>query len=363
MTKPWSIRIGRFAGIDVFIHWTFWIVIGWIFLLHFRGGQGFESGVRGIVFILALFLCVVLHEFGHALTARRFGIRTRDITLYPIGGVASLEGMPDKPAQELAVAVAGPLVNVVIAVVLGIYLGVSGQFSEIAKSDPNTLADIPFVFGLFAANVMLFAFNLIPAFPMDGGRALRALLSFKLDKVRATGIAAGIGQFLAIVFVFLGFFFNFWLVFIGLFVYLGAGREAAFEKTMSLLTGLTVKDAVMKSFTVLAPDDELGKAVDLLLDSQESDFLVVDGDRTVGVLSKIGLIKGLSEQGRHSPVATFMEHDLLVVGSDMKLEDFVQEAAVKGKEIAVVIDNETVLGLIDLENVQEKIMIEEALKR
>lgn len=361
MTKSWSIRVGRFAGIDVFIHWTFWIIIGWIFLLHFRGGQGFEAGLRGIVFILALFLCVVLHEFGHALTARRYGIKTRDITLYPIGGVASLEGMPDKPVQELAVAAAGPLVNVAIALILGVYLIASGQFDEIAMTDPNAISDIPFVFGLFAANVMLFAFNLIPAFPMDGGRMLRAILSFKLNKLKATQIAAGIGQALAILFVFLGFFLNFWLVFIGLFVYLGAGREAAFEKTKSLLTGLTVKDAVMQTFTILSPNDDLGHAVDSLLDSQESDFLVTEGNRPVGVLSKNGIIKGLSENGRHAPVSEFMNREFLVVDPDMKLQDLLQIVAVSGQNIAVVSDGRSIVGLIDRENIEEKLMIEEAL--
>ncbi len=362
MTKSWSIRIGRFADIDVFIHWTFWIIIGWIFLLHFRGGQSIEDGLRGIVFILALFLCVVLHEFGHALTARRYGIRTRDITLYPIGGVASLEGMPDKPAQELAVAAAGPLVNAAIAIILGIYLTASGQFAEIAASDPNTLSDIPFVFGLFAANLMLFTFNLIPAFPMDGGRILRAVLSFKLNKVKATQIAAGIGQVLAILFVFLGFFFNFWLVFIGLFIYLGAGREAAFEKARGLLSGLAVRDALMQTYTILSPDDDLGHAVDSLLDSQESDFLVAERGRPVGILSKNGIIKGLSEQGRHSHVSEFMNRDFLVVAPDMKLEDLLQTVAASGQTIAVVSDGHSVVGLIDRENIEERLMIEEALE-
>lgn len=354
--------MGRFAGIDVFIHWTFWIIIGWIFLLHFRDGQGLEAGLRGIIFILALFLCVVLHEFGHALTARRFGIKTRDITLYPIGGVASLEGMPDKPGQELLVAVAGPLVNLAIAIVLGVFLSITGQFSAIASmTDFDNVSSIPFVFGLFVANVMLFSFNLIPAFPMDGGRVLRALLSFKLDKLRATQIAAGIGQALAILFVFLGFYFNFWLVFIGLFVYLGASREAAFEKTKALVSGLRVKDVAMHNFTVLSPSDELGLAVDLMLDSQESDFLVADGKEPAGVLSKNGIIKGLSEQGRHAPVSAYMDRDIPIVDPEMKLQDLLQKVAVGGQDVVVVYDGSSVVGLIDRENIEEKLMIEDAL--
>ncbi|MCB1025649.1 MAG: site-2 protease family protein, partial [Acidobacteria bacterium] len=211
--KNWSLKVGKFAGIGVFIHWTFWIIIGWIFLMHFQVGHGLEQGVWGVLFILALFLCVVLHEFGHALTARRFGITTRDITLYPIGGIASLEKMPDKPGQELLVALAGPAVNIVIAAILWIYLNASGQIPDVsAMTASHSMLEIPFLWGLFAANIVLAVFNLIPAFPMDGGRALRAILAFSLNRTKATQIAAGVGQFLAIMFVFLGFFYNFWLV-------------------------------------------------------------------------------------------------------------------------------------------------------
>ncbi|MDH3494939.1 MAG: site-2 protease family protein [Acidobacteriota bacterium] len=364
MTKHWSIKLGRFAGIDVFIHWTFWIIIGWIFLLHFNAGNGIEAGIRGILFILALFLCVVLHEFGHALTARRYGITTRDITLYPIGGVASLESMPDKPAQELAVAVAGPLVNAGIAVIIAVYLGISGQFPGLrASALENGSLEIPFVFGLFVANTVLFVFNLIPAFPMDGGRILRALLSFRLDKVLATQIAAGIGQSLAILFVFLGFFFNFWLVFIGLFVYLGAAREAAFEKTKALLAGLRVKDALMHKFTVLNPDDTLGRAVDSLLDSQETHFLITEENEPVGVLSRNEIIKGLSERGRDAPVSLFMQRDFVIVGMDMKLQELLQKIAPGEQDLAVVIEGGSLVGLIDRQNVEERLLINEALKQ
>lgn len=363
MTKSFSLRVGKFAGIDVFIHWTFWIIIGWIFLLHFRSGNGVEAGIRGIVFVLVLFLCVVLHEFGHALTARRYGIKTRDITLYPIGGVASLEGMPDKPAQELAVAAAGPLVNLVIALILGVFLAGTGQFSE---SFTSTLADessaIPFVWGVFAANILLFVFNLLPAFPMDGGRILRAVLSFKLTKVRATQIAAGIGQSLAILFVFLGFFFNFWLVFIGLFVYLGAGREAAFEKTKSLLSGLTVRDAIMHNFTALSPEDELGRAVDALLDSQEIHFLICEAEEPVGVLSRDEIIRGLSEVGRAAPIASFMNREVTIVTPDTGLEEVLLKIGTRKQQLAVVRDGPSILGLIDGENIQERILVNEALK-
>jgi Zn-dependent protease/predicted transcriptional regulator len=361
--KSWSLRLGKFFGIDVYIHWTFWILILWIFLMYFRIGNSVAQGLRGAVFVLALFACVVLHEFGHALTARRFGVATKDITLYPIGGISSFEKLPEKPAQELLVGLAGPAVNLIIALALWVYLSVFGRVPDLSTlANENGVVQIPFLFNLLLANVILAIFNLIPAFPMDGGRVLRSILSFFMNRVTATRVAAGIGQFLAILFVFFGFFYNFWLVFIGLFIYLGAGGEAAFEQTKSALAGLKVKDALMRQFTVLSPHDGLSTAVDALLNSQDSEFVVSDSGRPVGLLTKNEIIKGLSEQGKDAPVSAFMHPNFFVVNPDVKLADFFQQVLEKGQNVALVMDGDSLLGLIDRENVEEKLMIQEALR-
>ncbi|MDZ7846532.1 MAG: site-2 protease family protein [Owenweeksia sp.] len=247
--KKWSLYAGSYAGIKVFIHWSFWIIIAWIFMLHFQMGHGWSEGLAGAGFILALFGCVVLHEFGHALTAKKYGIPTHNITLYPIGGVASLDKMPDKPGQELAVALAGPAVNVVIAG--GLYLWLASSGGLITLTEMDHMGGDNFWFSLMVANVVLAGFNLIPAFPMDGGRVLRALLAYRMDKFQATNIAARVGQFMAIIFVFLGFFTNFWLVFIGLFIYLGAGGEVAYGRQKHALRGLKVMDVMISKLPVL----------------------------------------------------------------------------------------------------------------
>src|SRR5258707_849993 len=148
--KSWSLPVGKFFGIQVYIHWTFWILIVWIFLMHI--GEGLGQGLRGALFILAIFVCVVLHEFGHALTAKRFDVVTRDITLYPIGGISSFESMPEKPAHELLISLAGPSVNIVIAVILWIYLRASGQIPDLSALNEAQMARLPFLFSLFLAN-------------------------------------------------------------------------------------------------------------------------------------------------------------------------------------------------------------------
>lgn len=250
----WSLNLGKVAGIRLLVHWTFVILIGWIFIVYYQQEQDARQALMGVVFILALFVCVILHELGHALTARRFEIVTRSITLLPIGGLARLEKMPEKPEQELWVAIAGPIVNMVLAVLLYVYLSATNNIPDLTDTEQlQSLQGSGFWFNLFVANVILAVFNLIPAFPMDGGRVLRAVLAFRYDRSRATRIAASIGQFLAILFVFLGLFSNIWLVFIGIFIYLGAGAEAAHESTRSVLAGHTVRDVLMKQFPRLHP--------------------------------------------------------------------------------------------------------------
>lgn len=362
MKKKWSLYLGKVSGIKVYIHWTFLILIGWIFLMHSRAGHGVSAGLWGVAFILALFACVVLHEFGHALTAKRYKIQTKDITIYPIGGIASLESMPEKPGQELLVALAGPAVNIVIAVALWIYMRSAGLMPDLRmlKSAEN-MQNLPFTFNLFAANVALAVFNLIPAFPMDGGRVLRAILAFNMDRTKATRIAAGIGQFLAMLFVFFGFFYNFWLVFIGLFIYLGAGGEAAFETTRNLLTGLQVRDALMTRFTALSPDDSLEKAVQVLLDGQEQDFLVTSNNQVQGVLTRKELIYGLSAYGKSSVISNIMRKDFITLIPDMNLQVVYQKMIAGGCTIYPVQENGILAGLVDKENINEMILIKQAI--
>nr|WKN38637.1 site-2 protease family protein [Tunicatimonas sp. TK19036] len=364
--KKWSLYIGSYAGIKVFIHWTFWIIIGWIFLMHYNMGHGITEGLWGVLFILALFGCVVLHEFGHALTAKRYNILTRDITIYPIGGIASLEAMPEKPQQELLVAIAGPAVNLGIAAFLWIYLQYTGKMPDLSTLQTENqnvhILGRSFGFNLFAANLILAVFNLIPAFPMDGGRVLRAMLAFTMDRARATRIAATVGQFLAIAFVFFGFFYNFWLVFIGLFIYLGAGSEAVYESTKSALSGYTAKDVLMRQFTRLLPEDTLEKVVQILLNSQEQEFVVAENNQIHGILTRKELIKGLSEYGKASPVSQVVRRDCLTLYPDISLQVVYQKFMASNCSVAPVLENGQLIGIVDKENINELLMVNEALK-
>ena len=218
----WNWKLGEFAGIGVYIHATFLFLIAWIALIEWQATRTLGGMLAGVVFTLLIFLSVVLHEFGHALAARRYGIRTNDITLYPIGGVARLERMPEEPRQELWIALAGPAVNLIIAAFLYIGLGLTNALLPLGAFG---LAGSSLAERLAVANLTLLAFNLLPAFPLDGGRVLRALLALRMDYLRATQLAARIGQGLAVVLGIAGLFSNPFLVMIAFFIWIAAAQE------------------------------------------------------------------------------------------------------------------------------------------
>ncbi len=356
-----SVKIGNFFGIGVFIHWTFIILIVWIVKLQFRTSGDTQYTLLSVAFVLVLFICVTLHEYGHALVARRYGIKTKHITLLPIGGVAMLENVPEKPEQELAVALAGPLVNVVIAALLMLYLYASGKPVFTTPFTTLPLSD-NFIQNLLKINLVLAAFNLIPAFPMDGGRALRAILSLKLSRVLATNIAARIGQFIAILFVLGGLFVNPFLVFIGIFIFLGAQAEATMIEIQSVLTKAQVKDVIMRNYSLLDENDTLQTASTELLNGQASNFLVLKNNRVVGTLSKKDLIRGLTEQGIEFPVKDFIYRNIFVLQPYMPLEDVYKKMIAEKINILPVYEGETLVGAVDIENILEYVMIKNAEK-
>jgi Zn-dependent protease len=356
----WSTRIGSVAGIGVYVHTTFFMLIAWVALAHWQTGHSVSAAVRGVAFILALFGCVVLHELGHALTAQRFGIKTRDITLLPIGGLARLERMPDDPKQELWVALAGPAVNVVIAAALFVVLQATNTLESLTTL---TMTDGSFPERLMIVNVILVAFNMLPAFPMDGGRVLRALLATRMEYTRATQIAANIGQGMALLFGLAGLFFNPFLLFIALFVWIGAGQEAAMTQMRSALGGIPLERAMITDFRTLAPDDSLARAVELLLAGAQQDFPVVDGATVVGILTRTDLLTALARQEQGSPVAQVMRRAFMVADASDMLDITFQRLQTHECRTIPVVRRGTLVGLLTMDNMGEFLGVQAAIGR
>jgi Zn-dependent protease/CBS domain-containing protein len=354
----WSWKIGEFAGIGVYMHATFLLLLGWVAFVHWQEGQTLASVVSGLAFVLAIFACVVAHEYGHALTARRYGIKTREITLLPIGGVARLERMPDDPRQELWVALAGPAVNVVVAAVLfGLLLMTGG----LVPLDQVAVGRGSFLERLMVVNLFLVGFNMLPAFPMDGGRVLRAVLARRMEYTRATQIAANVGQGMAFLFGFAGLFGNPMLLFIALFVWIGAAQESTAVQMKSALGGIPVARAMVTDFRTLQPDDTLARAAELILAGSQHDFPVVDGGRVAGVLTRTDLIGALSAQHLQRPVAEVMQREFQVADSSDMLEGAMERLQACACHTLPVVHDGRLVGLVTMDNIGEFVLIHAAL--
>jgi len=354
----WSFPIARMLGSEIRIHVTFFLLLAWIGISHYQQG-GTPAAIQGVIFILALFACVVAHEFGHAIAARRYGIKTPDITLLPIGGVARLERMPEKPGQEIVVALAGPAVNVVIAVVLIAILN--------ARVDPAALQGLnnpglDFLMRLASVNVFLVLFNLIPAFPMDGGRVLRAVLATRLSRTRATNVAARVGQALAFVFLFLGLMGNPMLIFIAVFVFLAATAEAHSVGIQDVSRSLGVRDAMITRFEALGPQATIGEAAELLLRTTQHEFPIVDGaGKLRGFLTREAMVQALSKTGAGTSVLDVMTGEIPTVSALSRLEPVLQLLQGRSKPAVGVVDwDGRLVGYVTAENIGELMMVENA---
>ena len=347
-SSRWAWRLGHVFGIEVRVHATFLILLGWVAMSHLMNGQGIAVAAGGVAYVLAVFAIIVLHELGHALTARRFGIATRDITLLPIGGIARLERMPSKPSEELLVAIAGPAVNVGLAVLLFATVIAMGALEDVARV---SLVGGPLLVKLMWTNVAICVFNLIPAFPMDGGRVLRALVAMRTSYVRATDIAAAVGQGVALVFGLVGLFVNPFLVFIALFVWIGAQAEARMAHVHASLAGVLTAQAMVTRFAVVSPDDPLSNVVQLMLTGFQDDVPVVEGERLVGVLGREDVFKAAIAGDVNARVASLMRRDGASVGESDPLDVAFLRLQASGRRSIPVVRGDVLVGVLPLENV------------
>ena len=357
----WSFKIARVFGIDLRLHATFFLIIlfGAMQWRHF-GTQGM---LFGSILMLLLFLCVTLHELGHSVIAQAYGIRVRQIVLLPIGGVAMLDRNPDRPMQELLIAIAGPAVNVVIAALLiavilwqGIGNGTDFQaLLQIASAGPSLDG---LLIWLLNANIVLVLFNMIPAFPMDGGRVFRALLGFFMQWGRATSIAAGVGQFLAIGLGLLALLSgNLFLVLIAVFIFFAAGMSRDDVRARIVLSARHIGDVYNKYALTLDESDRVSRVVDYLLTSYQPDFAVVREGELLGVVTREQALASLARSSGDEPVTEVMLREIPGVDRETPLDQVRETMAEKESRLAAVYDRGVFLGLVSSEDLAEAMVV------
>jgi len=355
-----SLRLFRIRGIDIRVHITFPLILIWAAIqFGWLNGLGIQGALFGVIVTLLLFAIVVLHELGHSWAALHYGVPVKQIVLLPIGGVAQLARMPEKPIQEFVIAIAGPLVNVglgVILVLIAPYAGfdftlgkISANLSELARASMSSV----FAY-IFISNLFLAVFNLLPAFPMDGGRVLRAILATRMSYPRATAIAVTIGQVLAWMLGLYGFLGGgFFMVLIAIFIYVGAGQEGQLVQLRSVLGSIRVEQAYSRHAQTLSLDSTLKDAVDLTLNSFQADFPICDGTHLVGIVTHSKLIQALNSYPLETPVRQIMVEDIPTVRPDDGLFEVQKRFSDLGLDALPVVDQGRFLGIITSKDLNE----------
>jgi Zn-dependent protease/CBS domain-containing protein len=357
----WSWRIARIAGIDIDIHATFVILLAWIGLVDYRRA-GATAALEAVLFTVAIFVSVVLHEYGHALTAAQFGVKTRRITLLPIGGVASLERMPDRPRHELLIALAGPAVT--LCIVIALYIGLRAAGAPIDSPSSTTTGPAAFFAGLMWINVALLLFNLLPAFPMDGGRVLRAAIAYAHRLRARDGHRGAVGKVFALLFGLAGLFVvnNPFLVVIALFVWISAAAEAAAVQFKATVGDAPVSNAMIANVRTLAPSDSVSVAVNEVRAGFQHDFPVLEHHAVAGVLTREALLRALADGRGDVPVGEIMQKDFASATPDEPLERAMARLQRCHCHTLPVMRDHELVGILTTEKVGEFVMIESAAR-
>ena len=349
----WSVPLGRVMGIQLFIHWSFLLIVGWVGWLGWRT-DGWVASLWAVLLVLTLFLCVILHELGHSLVALKFGIHVRDITLFPIGGVASMSSIPEKPGQEFLMALAGPLVNVIIAgLLLAVRRGVPAFDTEaVFPTNWQELVD-----QLIRINIVLVLFNLLPIFPMDGGRVMRAILGVFMSHARATAVAAAIGRLLALGLIILGLrlvIYNPFLVIIGIFIFIGAGNENRWVQIRAKLRGVCMRDVMLSPCVSLHPDDPVKQCKEYAIRTAQDSFPVVDRDSglVIGVVPHKSWKVAVKTHHAETLVATIMLHQFICFNPDAPVDELFRDMRRLRQGIYPIVENGCVIGILRREDVE-----------
>ncbi len=364
-----SFKVCRAFGIDIKVHWTFFLLLAFFAYVGFQNSGSLLVALVTIGVVVALFVCVLLHEFGHSLVAQRLGIEVPDITLLPIGGLARLKALPEKPVDEVKIAIAGPLVNVVLAPMFFIVASLLGADPLVL---PNLLGGLDSVGQVFAylgyINVALAVFNLLPAFPMDGGRVLRGLLATRLGPVRATDISSSIGQLFAVAFFLFGLLGGqIFLALIAVFIFFGASGEAQMVRQREMLRGLSVSDVMgtKRRTETVTPYHNFGQVLDSVIHGYQEDFPVVDEDgRLLGIITRSEILAAAHSPQKYATVRDLMRTDVPTISPEANLfKDGHRVLQESGLRALPVLQGGELVGMLTVDDVGQASLLRDLRKQ
>lgn len=350
----WSFKVGSIFSIPIKVHVTFLFLLIFIALV----GGDLAKGLYGVLFVILVFFCVILHELSHSLVAIHYGHKVRSITLLPIGGMAQMDDIPEDSKQEILISIAGPFSSLAISGLLFIILYLSKV--PVSWLDAESLFEGNMMLNLFWINILLAGFNIIPAFPMDGGRVLRGVLAIFLDHMKATRIAVFIGQIFAVILFFLGIFYNWWLALIAVFIYLGAEGEERMWALRYALSDAKVAAVMLKDFISFSPNDTLLKASEVFLHALQNDFPVLFGDRLIGILKREAIIKGINEGKENERIADLMEREFLTTTEKRPLVALYKQMTESGVGMVPVIRDDSLVGIVTMDQIGRYHMVSTA---
>ncbi len=353
----WSLKFGKICGINFRIHITFVMFLVFIFVSSYLA-KGMAQAISVTLFISGIFVCVLIHEVAHSLIARKFGKIAKSIIILPIGGVSSLDEMPEKPYQEIAVAIVGPFINLAIALL--IYPFVTG-WNGLRTPELYPMSVNSYFVSMINVNIILAIFNMIPAFPMDGGRVLRGLFGMVMDYIRATELAVAIGQGLSVFFIFYGIFFNWWLALIGFFLYVGAGTERQQVIIKSVLEPIPVSEVMVTDFFALDPSDPVSKPIEHIYHGYQEDFPVIKNNHVEGLLTRKNILSGIHEKGTNVEVSQLMEKQFDPVSPSTPADEVYRQLARSQRSVTVVVENGGIKGMVSLEGLSNYLLIQLAM--
>jgi Zn-dependent protease/predicted transcriptional regulator len=358
-----SLKLITLKGISVYLHFTFLIFVVWMLFLYIASGMHWQHLLWALIFLLSIFGCVVLHEYGHAFVASWFGINAKKITIYPIGGIASIEKLPENPKQELLISAAGPFVSFVLASLLILFSPQSFSWQDI-KQYGGVINQDNFLYMLGWVNIALAVFNLIPAFPMDGGRILRALLAFRFNYIKATVIAASIGKFIAVFIILVALLtMNFILALTGVFIVLFAGAEESYLRIRTLVKDIRLSEVLMYDYKSIDAGLTVNEAANILANQHNKYFIVMDNGLPVGTLNRLEVMKAVSEQQYERNISELMKENIEYFDGNMLVSEVIDKLSGNEERIYPVFDKERFLGVVSFEHIIEYLLIHKAASK